>query len=227
MINIYVVVEGNSEEKFINDILSEYFANKSIFIQAEKVITGKNSVGKICKGGGNSYKYYKNHLQKRVKQFSKQKNFFFTTMIDYYAIPKDFPKLEKSDKITNIYDKIDFLEKSFYEDIGYENFIPNIQLHEFETLCFADIEAIKEEFFDINISLDIIKKDIEKYDNIELINKKNPPSKRLNIYTNGQYCQAKVSKSFKILKKIGVENIRQKCKHFNNWLKRIEGIANV
>ncbi|HID03378.1 MAG TPA: hypothetical protein EYP18_09255, partial [Desulfobacterales bacterium] len=72
MINIYVVVEGNSEEKFINDILSEYFANKSIFIQAEKVITGKNSVGKICKGGGNSYKYYKNHLQKRIKQFSKQ-----------------------------------------------------------------------------------------------------------------------------------------------------------
>ena len=42
MINIYIIVEGQSEEKFIKEILSPYFAHQNIFLHPERVITGKD-----------------------------------------------------------------------------------------------------------------------------------------------------------------------------------------
>ncbi len=228
MIQIYVIVEGKSEERFVKEILTDYLVNKNIGIVAEKVITGKNSNGKACKGGGNSYRIYKNYIIERIKQYSNQNNFYFSTMIDYYAIPGDFPKLKEAAKIKNIYDKINFLEERFEEDIGFKNFIPYLQLHEFETLCFSDINAIQETFFDMDM-LENIRKDIKNYENIELINdsKETAPSKRLDRYTNGLYCQAKVSTGLNILKQIDIEVLRQKCQHFDDWLKKMEGLSDV
>lgn len=225
MINIYIIVEGQSEEKFIKEILTPYFANKNIFLYAERVITGKDNFGKSCKGGGSSYLSYKNHLDKRIKEFDSQKNYYFSTMIDFYALPKDFPKLEESQNIQGRYEQIAFLEKAFKDDIGFDNFIPYIQLHEFETLLFCDTNAIVECFFDMNTKklFNTIQEDIKNYDNIEMINSSthNAPSKRLDRYTDGVYCGSKVSSSFSILKNIDIEVIKQKCSHFNSWLEEI------
>ncbi|NEW61188.1 DUF4276 family protein, partial [Sulfurovum sp. bin170] len=192
MINVYIIVEGQSEEKFVKEILSPYFAHKKIFLHPERVITGRDKLGKACKGGGDSYKLYKNHLQKRIKQFHKQKNYYFTTMIDLYALPKDFPKLKDAKRYYNKkYEYISFLEKAFSDDIGFSNFLPYIQLHEYETLLFCDINCIVDEFFDLEDDklYEKITTDIKSYDNIELINdsKETAPSKRLNKYTNGEY----------------------------------------
>lgn len=222
MINLYVIVEGSSEENFIKKILAPYFANKNIFLYAECVITGKNNNGKVCKGGGNSYQLYKNHITARIKQFLPRQNYYFTTMIDFYALPTDFQKLEESKSINQKYEQINFLEESFKSDIGYDNFIPYIQLHEFETLLFCDTQAIVEHYFDIEHEklYDIINQDIKDYDNIEMINSSehNAPSKRLDRYTNGEYCNTKVSSSFSILKNIDIKILKEKCKHFNSWL---------
>ncbi|MEA3491808.1 MAG: DUF4276 family protein [Campylobacterota bacterium] len=229
MINLYIIVEGPSEEKFIKEILAPYFANKNIFLHAECVITGKNSQGKACKGGGSSYEYYKNHISKRIKQFKNSENYYFSTMIDFYALPKDFPKLEESKNIENRYKQIKFLEEAFESDIQSKRFIPYLQLHEFETLLFVNPSAIVECYFDIDSGklLDKIKKDIESYDNIEMINSSehNAPSKRLDRYTDGNYCNRKVSSSFSILKDINIESIKESCRHFNDWIESIESIS--
>jgi hypothetical protein len=229
MINIYIIVEGQSEEKFVKEILSPYFASKNIFLYPEIVITGRDKRGKACKGGGDSYELYKNHIQKRIKQFKKQKNYYFTTMIDLYALPKDFPKLQKAQQYYNDkYQYILFLEKAFYDDIGFNNFFPYIQLHEYETLLFCDIDAIVYEFFDLEDDklYDKIVKDIRDYDNIELINdsKETAPSKRLDRYTNGNYCGQKTTSSINILKNIDIEVIRNRCQHFNRWLQYMENL---
>jgi len=229
MIYLYIIVEGQSEEKFVKEILTPYFAPKNIFLQVERVITGKDKMGKACKGGGNSYQLYKNHLQNRIKQFSKNKNYFFTTMIDLYALPNDFPKIKEVEEYNDKYKSIAFLERAFFEDIGYNNFIPYIQLHEYETLLFCDINAIVDEFFDLDDGklYETIINDIKKYDNIELINnsKETAPSKRLDKYTKGAYCGQKVTSSFNILQKIDISILRDKCEHFNYWLEKIEQLG--
>ena len=99
-------------------------------------------------------------------------------------------------------------------------------MHEFETLLFSDIDAIVGEFFDLDDDRlrDTILKDINNYDNIELINdsKETAPSKRLDRYTNGEYCKRKTSASVNILKQIGIDRLRKQCKHFSDWLDKIE-----
>ena len=226
MKHIYIVVEGQSEEKFVQNILVPYFAYKNIFLTAEPVITGRSTKGKYCKGGGNSYKLYKNHIERLIKQFSNAKNYYFTTMIDLYALPTDFPKLDESKVHSDKYKLVQFLESSFNEDISARNFIPYIQLHEFETLMFHNLEKIADEFFDINVNLKEFQKEINQYDNLELINSSpsKAPSKRIDKYTNGQYCTRKVSASANILKDIDVDLLRDKYTHFNQWLQKIEDI---
>jgi hypothetical protein len=226
MIYVYIIVEGQSEEKFVKEILSPYFASKNIFLSPERVITGRDRQGKACKGGGDSYKLYKNHIQKRIKQFKKQKNYYFTTMIDLYALPKDFPKLKEAKKYNDKYKYLSFLEKAFFDDIGFDNFFPYIQLHEYETLLFCDIGAIVDEFFDLEDDklYDKIIKDIKSYENIELINdsKETAPSKRLDKYTNGNYCGQKTTSSINILKNIDIGVLCDKCQNFDRWLRKIE-----
>lgn len=226
MKNIYIVVEGQSEEKFVNEVLSLYFSHKSIFLKAESVITGQSSKGKLCKGGGNSYKLYKNHLEKRIKQFVKAKGHYFSTMIDFYAIPNDFPNHDSCQSIQDKYKQIECLEESFKKDIGAQNFIPYIQLHEFESLLLHDIQKIADEFFDISVNVKKFQDEIAKYDNLELVNssRENAPSKRIDKYTDGQYCGRKVTSSFNILKDIDVDFLRSKYQHFDEWLRKIENI---
>lgn len=226
MKSVYIVVEGQSEEKFVNNILVPYFAHKNIFLYPECVITGKNSQGKSCKGGGNSYQLYKNHLQRLIKQFAKAENYYFSTMIDLYALSTDFPCFNDSQAYSDKYQLVKFLEESFKKDIGVQNFIPYIQLHEFETLLLHDIQKIADEFFDVSVNVKEFQEEIAKYDNLELVNssKENAPSKRIDRHTDKQYCGRKVTSSFKILQNIDVDVLRSEYHHFNEWLTKIENI---
>ena len=230
MIHLYIIVEGQSEEKFVKEVLAPYFANKNIFLYAECVITGQTKLGKACKGGGNSYKLYKNHIRKRIKQYEKQSNYYFSTMIDLYAIPNDFPKIDEAKRYySDKYQYVSFLEDAFCNDVGKRNFLPYIQLHEFETLLFCNIDAIVDEFFDLEDAhlRNRIEEDISSYDNIELINDSHAtaPSKRLDSYTNGEYCGRKTTASINILKATSIEIIKERCSHFNDWLNKIENLS--
>ncbi len=226
MKNIYIVVEGQSEESFVKNILTPYFAPQNIFLTAEVVITGKNSKGKLCKGGGDSYTLYKNHILKLAKQFSNAENYYFSTMIDLYALSNDFPKFNEIGRFDDKYKLVRHLEYGLREDINIDNFIPYIQLHEFESLLLHDIQKIADEFFDVSVDVRKFEKEIARYDNFELVNssKEMAPSKRINKYTNGQYCGRKVSASKNILDSVDVNLLRSKFRHFNEWLVSLESL---
>ncbi len=224
MKNIYIVVEGQSEENFVKNILTPYFAHKNIFLTAEAVITGKNSKGKLCKGGGDSYKLYKNHISKLAKQFSNAKDYYFSTMIDLYTLSNDFPKFDEISRFSDKYELVKHLEDGLGEDINIDNFIPYIQLHEFESLLLHDIQKIADEFFDISVDARKFEEEIAQYNNLELVNdsKETAPSKRINKYTGGQYCGRKVSASKNILDNVDVDLLRSNFRHFNDWLTSLE-----
>jgi hypothetical protein len=65
-------------------------------------------------------------------------------MIDLYALPKTFPNYENYIDEKDKYKKVDALEEAFKNDINQNNFMPYIQLHEFETLLFSDLNKFKE-----------------------------------------------------------------------------------
>lgn len=82
MIYIYAVVEGQTEEKFIKDILNPYLEDYGKFIYP---IIVKTKTGH--KGGITEYK----PIKKDILSLLKDRNVYVTTMIDYYGLPSDFP----------------------------------------------------------------------------------------------------------------------------------------
>jgi len=136
MIRLHFVVEGQTEETFVNDLLAPALSRLNIFPDARCVQTGRKH-GKVYKGGIINYIKLKNDIQRWLKQ-DKHLEARFTTMIDFYALPKDFPGYEESRQQTELQKRIEILEHHFQTDIGDHRFIPYIQCHEFEALLFTD-----------------------------------------------------------------------------------------
>lgn len=140
-------------------------------------------------------------------------------MIDYYGLDNSFPGKGDANTYNDLYEKIQFLENCFSNEIKHPKFSPYYQLHEFETLLFSEPEG----FTSVLKKIDEIQSICKHFTNPEEINdnRETAPSKRiLKIYPKYQ----KVTDGIIISKKIGIEKMRQKCNHFNNWITSMEKI---
>ena len=98
-------------------------------------------------------------------------------------------------------------------------------MHEFETLLFSDLDKLLEVEPEWDYKeIKNLKNSIKSFDSIELINNspETAPSKRLSEAFKVRY--NKITHSTSIIEKIGIDNIRVKCRHFNEWLDKIENI---
>jgi hypothetical protein len=66
----------------------------------------------------------------------------FTTMIDLYGLPDDFPELARHASVPDSRRRVQLLEDAMAAAVGDYRFIPNIQLHEFEALVLASMDAL-------------------------------------------------------------------------------------
>lgn len=207
IVRCYVICEGQSEEKFINETLGSYFHNANIYLTPLTIPTSKGH-----KGGALAYDRVVNFIVKKLK-------------FDYYGLDDEFLKENKAD--INLYEYVEKIQKDFDEAIKQKcdtnKFFSYIQPHEFESLLFSDITKIikADAEWDERLlcELECI---IEKYNNPELINnsKETSPSHRLKkIFSSPSY--KKVLHGSKIAKEIGIDNMRSKCQHFNKWCEKI------
>lgn len=227
MTTIYVICEGQTEAAFVRNILNKalgYDCNTCIapIVNSE---TDKKT-GKTYKGGIQKFVKVDNDIQHTLRNIKKPKA-IVTTMFDYYALPADFPGMVEAEQAADVYEKIEIIESAlktyYYEKYPYIKFIPYIQLHEFETLLFTNIGILEEEFFDrINKKeFDSLVDFVNNEDNIELINSgtDTAPSKR--IIKCIQFYHKPID-GMKILSKIDFLTIWDRCKHFNDWITKLE-----
>jgi acyl-CoA-binding protein len=224
MIRVNIITEGQTEETFVRDILAPEFGTKEIFLTARSVETSR-SKSRVYRGGLLDYEKAKKDILRWLKQ---DKDAIITTMFDLYALPDSFPSKRESVTFTDQYKKVEFLEEQFYNDIqsvfDYPiKFIPYIQLHEFEGLLFSDIDEIHETMKMHRNKKSDLEQIISEFTNPEFINERSElsPSKRL-IKLYPEY--DKITSGSIIAQKIGLTKIRNKCNHFNSWLKKIEGL---
>lgn len=150
----------------------------------------------------------------------------FTTMCDLYALPNDFPEFEEAQKISDPYERVEQLENALFQDINDSRFIPYIQLHEFEALILSEPIKLEERFPNYQSEVKKLVSLCQSFESPELINdgEQTAPSKRI-IQAIPSYEGAKVSVAPLMAQKIGLENIRQKCPHFNQWIERLENLS--
>jgi hypothetical protein len=149
-------------------------------------------------------------------------------MFDLYALPKDFPEFEQSNKLLDSYIKVKALESSFAKDINHYRFIPYIQLHEFEALIFTDLTELYKDFPDndqYKRDIDHLLAECKNYSSPELINQNatTAPSKRLEKVIP-KYKKLKTSLAPQVVEKIGLAKIREKCPHFDQWITQLENL---
>lgn len=86
---IYVLVEGDTEEKFVKSILYNAMMENGKYLQPVKFETKRLSSGKKFAGGKISFQ----KLEKQIKTLLKSG--IVTTMIDYYGLEESFQDIMK------------------------------------------------------------------------------------------------------------------------------------
>jgi hypothetical protein len=176
-------VEGSSEENFVNDVLVKHFAALNIFVSTRKIKTGwERNSSKPAKGGLLKYIKFRNDVLRWIQSDKGRLNTFYSSFIDIYAFPKDAdsPYKKQIQIIKDPYQKIAALETAIGLNINYPNFIPYVQLHEFEALLLVNPDRLLTMYPDEISGVTRLKRDIGQT-NPEEINESpiTAPSKRI------------------------------------------------
>jgi hypothetical protein len=210
MIRVNVFVEGQTEETFVRELLCEYLLGQNIYL---------NPILINVKGGAVTYGRIKRDIKRKCLE---DKTAFVTTMLDLYGLPKDFPGKNSLPNTNDPFKKAEYLEQQMSEDIGHQNFIPNLLLHEFEALLYSNSQAFLGWFEQSTVNQ--LQSERELFSSPEHINEdpKTAPSKRI------LKCCPRYDKPLHgslIAIDIGLDVIRRQCQHFNKWLNKLESLA--
>ncbi|CCZ30902.1 putative uncharacterized protein [Proteobacteria bacterium CAG:495] len=199
--NVSVVCEGQTEVDFIKKLNKKYFNAKLISLKPI-------AINKTNAMNGNVSMDRLIHFIKRAPEV------IITTFIDYYGF-----KGEREEGYLE-------LEERIRELSGKEHIIAYVQLHETEALWFTNINAIKEVKNANASQIQALEDIVRIYSNPEDINnsRETAPSKRLEtIFSDYK----KIRDGNAIADKISIEEMKEKCPHFSNWLDMIEEKVNV
>lgn len=218
MTRLYILCEGQTEETFVKNLLYSHLSRFGAYPIPIILKTKKSHSGTQYRGGVTSYE----KIKREIFNLLKGRNVScVTTLLDYYGLPDDFPGKSTLPK-GNAYQYVSHLEYSFSTDIGDPRFIPYLMLHEFEAMLFVDISKIVEVLGQKNIQPDL--GDLSSFVSPEEINNgsNTHPSARILRAFKGY---SKTLHGPQVLSRIGLQTIRLKCPHFNEWLTNLEKCA--
>lgn len=220
---LHILCEGQTEERFVNDVLKVHLNGFGIICKSQLLLTNKQ---KNCYGGMLNYVQVKRDLTLLLQQNenSEAETHWFTTMFDLFRIPDDFPGSHMI--FGSVYDKIQHLEQEFSKEIADKRFIPYLQLHEYEALVFAGLNFLEMEYpassglkRGMNYLSDILRK---ANNNPELVNTTMAPSKHIikALGNTHHYNKPKIGSS--VAGKVGVPVLKSTCRHFGEWIDILE-----
>ena len=225
-VRLHFIVEGQTEEAFVNQVLRPHLAYRSIVVDARCIQTSRKG-GTKHRGGINNYELPKQDIFRWIRE-DRRSDARFTTMFDLYGLPKEFPGRSDAARIANPYDKVKVIEDALGADINDWRFIPYIQLHEFEALILSDPVRFSTQFQDNERGIRQLVDLAYQFESPEHINKgpNSAPSKRI-IREIPEYKDRKVVAGPIVAANIGLPTLRQKCAHFAEWLSNLERLAQV
>jgi len=232
LIRLHAVVEGQTEEGFLNEVLAPELGRHGVFADARRIATGRRH-GRLFRGGLLKYKHLARDLVLWMKE-DQGTDSWFTTMIDLHRLPADFPGRVTLPTNLSGYDRVARLEAELGRDIAErlqelpvrQRLIPYIQLHEFEALLFSSPRGFLEAFPGNQFAVNQLTAIRAQFQNPEEIDDgpDTAPSKRiLDILPDYQ----KPVAGLLIAQRIGLAAIRSECRHFDKWLTRLLALAHA
>lgn len=217
MKRVLILVEGQTEETFIKEVLCPYFWDKQISLEPTIVTTKQVRSGPNFKGGVVNYDHVKRDLHKLLFDSDAR---VITTFIDLYALPDNFPGYSEAKGVGST--RVVVLERAWTATIDDRRFLPYFQVHEFEGLLFAAPDAFRWIYSDTVVEQ--IEAIAMSFATPEDINDSpdTAPSKRIIgiVGTEGGY--DKILHGAILASEVGIERMRERCPHFNAWLNEVE-----
>jgi hypothetical protein len=201
MHKVFVIREGPTEELFIEQVLLPHLLPLEV-----QVIPKPQPIQK--------YERVKKFVWELLRDTSAA---LVTTMFDYYALPKSFPR-GKPPRGSSPIERVRLAERQFEQDIGNARFRAYFSLNEFEALLFSDPKEIATV---LGLKVDEPKRIRDQFPAPEDIDDdpSHAPSKRLaRIYPGF----VKTVDGLTIAKNIGLASIRSECPHFHEWVTVLE-----
>lgn len=230
MKRLHFLVEGPTEKEFVDNLLQDHFIQFGVICDARLITSSRDwSSGKFYKGGIVSYGKLRYEIVEAIRN-DHGENSFFTTFLDYYGLPQDFPRTTVTGP-TNPKALVTSIEGALSSDIQNslpsvniaKQFIPNIICHEFEALVLADVMKLESVYIEHHQELQQLAIQVEQIGDPELVNSgiETAPSKRI-IKLIPEYDKATAGPLAAL--EIGLPTLRKRCAHFNDWVTRLEAL---
>lgn len=217
MIRLHFVVEGASEERFVHGCLGAHLAGHGVFCDARRVATHRRGP-RAHRGGVVSHSHVKVDLQSWVRQ-DRRPEARFTTMIDVYRLPPDFPGVREASMCAGPYEKVAVLERALGAEIGDPRFVPYLQLHEFEALVLVRPTALGTYFPGQEAAIERLTAEVAGFESPELVDDRpnRSPASRI-IGHIPLYAGRKAIFGPLTAASIGLPALRARCPHFDSWV---------
>lgn len=226
MARLFVHVEGETEETFVNQILRPHLLTAGYHSVSAKLLG--NARARTHRGGIRNWPSVREDILRHLRS---DQQIFSTVMVDYYALPRDgdlaWPGRDAASNLSS-QEKGRLVEAAISADIAERmgvapevcRFIPYVMMYEFEALLFSDCQAFADGIGmpHIGPQLSAIR---SAFDSPEDINDSplTAPSKRVTALIPNY--QKPLFGNVAALS-IGLDAIRSECSNFSDWLCRLE-----
>ncbi len=218
MRRVLVLAEGQTEERFVKDVICPHLWPRGIDTIPKVVTTKRVKRGQDFKGGITDYQKVEKDLRRLLNDTGAV---YVTTFIDYYGLPADFPGMDSRPPGTP-HERARYIEEVWRRTINHPRFHPYLMIHEFEAMLFAKPDELSKTLYkpDVLQELEGIRSAFPTPEDIN-DNPETAPSKRISIVLPGYQ---KTVHGPLVTTRIGLEVIRRECTHFHEWLSWLEGL---
>ena len=228
MARIFIAVEGETEESFVNVVLAPHLLVFGHVISARLM---GNSRLRVRRGG---IQGWPGVAQDIVRRLSSDPNCFLTTMVDYYALPSigtgawpgraaashlPFPR-----KALHVQQEIaKDIQSRMDANLQVGKLIPYVMMHESEGLLFSDCSAFARGVArpGLEPKLQAIRDQFGSPEEI-IDSPITAPSKRVEALIPGY--EKPFMGTLAVLE-IGLAPIRKECPLFSAWLSNLEALS--
>ncbi len=222
MRRLFVLVEGVTEERFVNSALAPYLGTRGFAVVSAKLMGSARQ--RSGRGGGRAWGSVKRDIVLHLRQDS---GVVVTTMVDYYGMPtsksRAWPARLHAKGDPEIIESAMLDEITREESSARSRFVPYVVMHDFEALLFSDCGAYAEAIGapHLGASLQAIR---DSFGNPEEINDSpdiHPAQRVLDLWPTYE----KVLHGERAAQRVGLDQMRAECPHFGGWLERVEAVA--
>jgi len=218
-----ILVEGQTEERFVKDTLAPHFQSYELYLTPTLLTTKVVKNGPNFQGGVTSFEKFEADMQRLLGGAGQ--GTLVTTMLDYYRLPDDFPGMANRPVAIDLFTRISHVEQAIANHFHDGRLLPFLALHEFEAWVFSCPTTLPQVMVDVAKQTQFVGI-CNQYPTPEQINERpghNPAARIVSLFP----AYRKTLHGPTATNRIGLQLIRDRCPHFHEWLTKLEKYADA